>query len=190
MKLLTPRLLLALLIVTGLLLLGLFPRLFDRFREQDRPPRAPVPGLLLVARPDSVDRNFDKTVVLLVEVGAERTWGLVLNRLRTPEGEALPADASRWGGPARQEFRTTLLRAAEPPPGAHRLLPGLVWHEGPAREASSPEFALTFTGLAVWRPGQLEHELEQGAWLQEEGSAEKVFSDPTALWAECLAPHL
>ncbi len=49
---------------------------------------------------------------------------------------------------------------------------------------------LTFTGIALWRPGQLEHELELGAWLLEDGSAEKVFSEPAALWAECIAPHL
>jgi putative transcriptional regulator len=179
-----------LLIVTGLLLLGVFPRLFDWFREQGRTPRALAPGLLLVARPGSVDRNFDKTVVLLVEVGPERTWGLVLNRLRTPLDEALPADASRWGGPARPEHRTTLLRTAEPSAEAQRLLPGLAWHEGPAREGSTRQSALTFKGIAAWRPGQLEHELEQGGWLLEEGSAEKVFSDPAALWAECIAPHL
>jgi putative transcriptional regulator len=189
-KPLTPRRLIALLIVTGLLLLGVFPRLFDWFREQSQTPRAPSPGLLLVARPGSVDRNFDKTVVLLVEVSPERTWGLVLNRLRRPRGEELPAYASRWGGPARPEHRTTLLRTKEPSAEPHRLLPGLAWHEGPAHEGSRPESVLTFAGIAAWRPGQLEHELEQGGWFLDQGSAEKVFSDPGALWAECIARHL
>jgi len=179
-----------LLTAAGLLLLGVLPRLFDGFREQGHTPRAPAPGLLLVARPGSVDRNFDKTVVLLVEVNSERTWGLVLNRLRTPGDEALPPGTSRWGGPARPEHRTTLLRTAQPSAEAQHVLPGLAWHEGPAHEGSKPESTLTFTGIAAWRPGQLEHELEQGGWLLEEGSAEKVFSEPGALWAECIAPHL
>jgi hypothetical protein len=78
-KPLSRRLLLLLLGTAGLLLLGVLPWLFAALREQDRAPRAPAPGLLLVARRGSVDRNFDKTVVLLVEVSAERTWGLVLN---------------------------------------------------------------------------------------------------------------
>jgi len=189
-KPLSPRLLLASLLVTGLLLLGVLPRLFDGLREQGRAPRAPAPGLLLVARAGSVDRNFDQTVVLLVEVSAERTWGLVLNRLRTPSEEALPADASRWGGPVRPELRTTLLRTATPPVAAQGLLPGLAWQKGPAREASPPHDVLTFTGITAWLPGQLERELEQAGWWLQEGSAEKVFSEPGALWAECIARHL
>lgn len=189
-KPLSPRLLLAALLVTGLLLLGVLPRLFDWLREQGGVQRAPAPGLLLVARPGSVDGNFDKTVVLLVEVSPERTWGLVLNRLRAPRDEALPGDVSRWGGPVRPELRTTLLRTATPPADAQPLLPGLAWRQGSAPEASPALSALTFTGIAAWLPGQLERELEQGGWLLEEGSAQKVFSEPGALWAECVARHL
>lgn len=187
---LSSRIKLALLIVTGFLLLGVFPRLIDGFREQGRTPRSPAAGLLLVARPGSVDLNFDQTVVLLVEVGPERTWGLVLNRRRAPGGEALPAEVSRWGGPALPERRTTLLRTREPPAGAQHLLQGLAWREGAAPEGLSPEAVLTFAGLAAWHPGQLEQELEQGGWVLEQGSVEKVFSEPGALWAECIARHL
>jgi putative transcriptional regulator len=190
MKTLSPRHLLALLLVVGLLLLGVFPRLFDWFVEQARPPMVPAAGLLLVARPGSVDRNFDQTVVLLVEVGPERTWGLVLNRQRTPQGEALPADVSRWGGPVSPEQRTTLLRIREPLAGAHSLLPGLAWLEGGVHEGLSSKSALTFAGITAWRPGQLQRELKLGGWVLEPGSAEKVFSEPGALWAECMARHL
>jgi putative transcriptional regulator len=186
----TSKLGLALLILAGVLLLGVLPRVFDGFRDERRPPAIPVAGQLLVARPGSVDRNFDQTVVLLVEVGPERTWGLVLNRLRTPGNEALPADASRWGGPALPERRTTLLRTATPLAEARQLLPGLAWREGGAGEGLSAEAVLTFAGIAAWRPGQLEQELEQDGWVLEPGSAERVFSDPAGLWAETIARHL
>ncbi len=190
MKPLSKRLLLALLIVTGLVLLGVFPRLFDWFREQGRAPLVPAVGQLLVARPGSVDPNFDKTVVLLMVVEPEGTWGLVLNRLKTPQGEPLPEDASRWGGPVTPDSRHTLVRAQRPPSNPRYLLPGLMWREGTSLEGLSPQDAITFVGIAAWQPGQLEQELERGGWVLEQGSVEKVFSEPGALWAECIARHL
>ncbi len=70
------------------------------------------------------------------------------------------------------------------------MLHGLAWREGAVREALSPDAVLTFAGMATWSPGQLEQELEQGSWVLEQGSAERVFSEPGALWAECIARHL
>ncbi|MBN1207699.1 MAG: YqgE/AlgH family protein [Myxococcaceae bacterium] len=186
----SPRLQLTLLGVTALLMLGLFPRLFDRFQEQAQVVRSPEAGLLLVARPGGGDRNFDRTVVLLVEVGPERTWGLVLNRLRTPRDEALPAGAERWGGPVLPEHFATLLRAPTAPDGARRVLEELSWREGLAPEGWTRGGSLTFAGLSVWGPGQLEQELARGGWVLVEADAARVFSEPGALWAECIAPHL
>jgi putative transcriptional regulator len=143
-----------------------------------------------VARPDSRDRNFDKTVVLLVEITPERTWGLVLNRLRTPGDEVLPTGAHRWGGPVRPERRTTLIRSQVPVADARRILEGLFWREGPAPEGLPQESSLTFAGLSAWGPGQLESELERGGWVLVEASAARAFSEPGALWAECITPHL
>ncbi len=190
MRLLTPRLQITLLIIAALLLLGVFPRLLSWFREQERVMRSPQAGLLLVARPRRVDRNFDKTVVLLVEVSPEGAWGLALNRLRTPRDEALPEGVARWGGPVRPEHRTTLLRARQEVEGTHRVLEGLSWREGPAPEGLPPGAMLTFAGLSAWGAGQLEQEIARGGWVLVEGSAEQVFSEPGALWAECIARHL
>jgi len=186
----SPRLQLTLLIVGALLLLGLFPRWLDRLRAREGEVRPPEAGLLLVARPGSGDQNFAKTVVLLVAVGPERTWGLVLNCVRTPQDEALPAGVDRWGGPVSPEHRTTLIRSREATPGARRVLEGLSWREGAAPERLPAGTSLTFAGLSVWGPGQLEHELSRGGWVLVEGDAEQVFSHPGALWAERIAPHL
>lgn len=190
MRPLTPRLQLTLLLAGALLLLGLFPRWREQLRERGQAARRPAVGLLLVARPGGGDRNFDKTVVLLVEVTPERTWGLVLNRLRTPEQEALPAGVDRWGGPVSPRRRTLLLRTPEALAGTRRILEGLSWHEGPVPDAPPRGSVLTFTGLSAWGPGQLEDELERGGWVLVEESAERVFSEPGAMWAECITPHL
>jgi putative transcriptional regulator len=176
-----------LLIVGALLLLGLFPTWLDQLRGQERDARPPAVGLLLVARPGSMDRNFDKTVVLLVEVGPERTRGLVLNRLGTPGDEALPTGVDRWGGPVSPERRTTLIQSREAVADARRVLEGLSWREGPGLPS---EISLTFAGLSVWGPGQLEYELARGGWVLVEEDTDRVFSDPGTLWAECIASHL
>jgi putative transcriptional regulator len=187
---LSPRLQLTLLLLVALLMLGAFPRLFDRLREQEGPQRAPEAGLLLVARPGSGDFNFSKTVVLLVEVGPEQTWGLVLNRARTPRDEALPEGADRWGGPVRPDLGTALVRTREAPAEAVPFMEGLSWLDGLAPERLAKNVALTFAGLAAWGPGQLEAEIAWGGWVLMEGDAEHVFAEPEALWAECITPHL
>jgi putative transcriptional regulator len=187
---LSSRLQFTLLIVSALLLLGLFSRWRERLQAEERSERLPAAGLLLVAWPGSGDRNFDKTVVLLVEVAPERTWGLVLNRLKTPGDEVLPAGVDRWGGPVRPERRTTLIRSQVPVGEARRIVEGLFWSDVTAPEGLPQGSSLTFAGLSSWGPGQLEHELERGGWVLVQGSVEKIFSDPGALWAECITPHL
>jgi putative transcriptional regulator len=187
---LSPKLQLTVLIVGALLLLGLFPRWREKLQALERSELSSRAGLLLVARPGRGDGNFDKTVVLLVEVTPKRTWGLVLNRSRTPGDEVLPAGVDRWGGPVWPERRSTLIRTQAEVADARRVLEGLFWREGPALEGLPEGSSLTFTGLSAWGPGQLEHELAQGGWVLMEEGAERTFSDPGTLWAECIAPHL
>jgi putative transcriptional regulator len=187
---LSPKLQLTVLIVGALLLLGLFPKWREKLQAQERFERPLSAGLLLVARPGRGDGNFDKTVVLLVEVTPKRTWGLVLNRLRTPGDGVLPAGVDRWGGPVWPERRTTLIRAQAEIADARRVLEGLFWREGASPEGLPKGKSLTFAGLSAWGPGQLEHELAQGGWVVVEGDAERSFSDPGMLWAECISPHL
>lgn len=175
-----------LLLLTGALLgLAAFPRLIDALQGEARAP-ALEPGTLLVARPGGVGSTFDKTVVLLLETGRERTWGLVLNRVRTPDGEPLPQGVDRWGGPVRPDVRLTLAREDAAPAGARRVLEGLSWYEG-TREGAG---ALTFSGVSAWAPGQLEEELALGAWWVVPGSARAVFTPPGNLWAEHAVQHL
>jgi len=43
-----------------------------------------------------------------------------------------------------------------------------------------------FVGHAGWGPGQLEGELEVGAWFTQEATAERVFYDGDDLWERVL----
>ena len=50
-------------------------------------PKPPARGRLLVATPSLGDPNFDRTVVLLLEHGADGALGVVLNRPGSPAME-------------------------------------------------------------------------------------------------------
>ncbi|MFP2932757.1 YqgE/AlgH family protein [Pyxidicoccus sp. 3LG] len=184
MKGFAPRHPVALLLASALVVLVTLPRLIDSLEKGEGTPLALAPGALLVARPGSVDGNFDETVVLLLEAGGARTWGLVLNRARTPDGGRLPAGVDRWGGPVHPEHRITLSPTALAPARAHRVLEGLSWYEGTREGEVTEDLALTFAGVAAWAPGQLEEELARGGWWLLEGSASTVFTAPELLWAE------
>ncbi|MBJ6759895.1 YqgE/AlgH family protein [Myxococcaceae bacterium JPH2] len=172
-----------LLSLVGVVLLGALPRWRDGLRDAGLSTREPAPGLLLVARPGAVDRNFDGTVVLLLEAGAEGAWGLVLNRPRTPGEGPLPDGVARWGGPVQPERRFTLTRV-----GSGEGLAGLRWEEGEGTPQGSA--VLRFTGHASWGPGQLERELRGGGWWLTRGDAARAFLPPGTQWAECAAPFL
>ncbi|MBZ4418379.1 YqgE/AlgH family protein [Myxococcus sp. RHSTA-1-4] len=178
----------ALLLASALLMLGVLPRVIDALESAEAVPRAPAPGVLLVARPGGVGHTFDKTVVLLLEADGTRTWGLVLNRPRPPGGGPLPAGVDRWGGPVHADYRVTLV--LEDGARGTGVLQGLSWYEGTREDGAPGGSALTFTGVASWAPGQLEEELTRGAWWGVEGTARAVFTAPDALWAELAARHL
>lgn len=170
----------ALLLASALLMLGLLPRVIDALKAGEVATPTPAPGLLLVARPGGVGRTFDRTVVLLLEADGARTWGLVLNRPSPPDGGPLPEGADRWGGPVHDDHLITLVPS----------LDGVSWYEGPREASASSGAALTFAGVASWAPGQLQEELDHGAWWVVDGGARAVFAAPGALWAELAARRL
>jgi putative transcriptional regulator len=158
-------------------------------------------GRLLVANPLLPDPNFDRTVVLLIAHSGEGALGLVLNRPSQMEvGDPLP----QW---ARL--------AAEPPvlflggPVAHQAVICLARRPGPAPAGAGPEVApgvatvdldqdpeqalggagpvRLFAGYAGWAPGQLEGELEAGAWWVVDAEPSDPFTlDPKGLWRAVL----
>lgn len=168
---------------------------------------APTRGCLLVANPLLPDSNFDRTVVLLLAHGADGALGVVLNR-PGPTGldEVLPA----WetlansppvvfvGGPVNQEAVICVARMeGGRPPGA---LPGdqgwspvkgelgtLDLDLDPDSVADGLQDVRMFAGYAGWGPGQLENELEAGAWWAVDARQDDPFaSHPERLWTDVL----
>lgn len=150
-------------------------------------------GYFLVASPHLRDPNFIGTVVLMVRHDENGALGVVLNR---------PADRSirdLW-----EAISTTpccnegLIHVGGPVPGPimaiHiredladlEVMPGIYFAaEKEKLEAlmSQPQDQLRlFVGHSGWAGGQLESELQQGAWFTMPARLEYVFYDDVDLW--------
>lgn len=161
----------------------------------------PLTGRLLVATPVLGDPNFDRTVVLVLEHGAEGAVGLVLNR---PSGTDVAEPLPEWdpvaaapsvifvGGPVAQSAVIGLARGplGDEGPGWRPLVGrvGIVdLAPGPYDLAMPIEALRLFAGYAGWGPGQLEGEIEAGAWwVVEAEPADALGPDPERLWTEVL----
>jgi putative transcriptional regulator len=154
-------------------------------------------GSFLVAKPVIQDPHFRRSVVLLVQHGADGAFGLVVNRPGKVEG--LPFQVFT-GGPCQS-------------PGLLMLHGHSEW-VGPADDGPNPEVApgifmgdaacvrriteaedtddlryRMFVGYSGWGPGQLESELATGSWEVVHAAGEVLFEmPPEDLWKNLLPP--
>ncbi|MCF6525085.1 YqgE/AlgH family protein [Streptomyces sp. JJ36] len=164
-------------------------------------------GRLLVATPVLSDPNFDRAVVLLLDHDEEGSLGVVLNRptpvdvgdiLESWAGLAGEPGVVFQGGPVSLD---AALGVAVVPSGAegpedegplgwrrvHGAI-GLVDLEAPPELLAAELGSLRiFAGYAGWGAGQLENELQEGAWYVVESEPGDVSSpDPERLWRSVL----
>ena len=164
-------------------------------------------GQLLAATPMLGDANFRRTIVLLVEDDPEEgTLGVVLNRpSRIPVDQVLEQWTSLvtgpsvlfHGGPVSPDsaLGLALPRGNEEPIG-WRSLSGskLMSRVGLVDLGAPPELLAggiaslrVFAGYAGWGAGQLEAEIEAGAWLVLEAVPEDAFAtEPDRLYPSVL----
>jgi putative transcriptional regulator len=160
-------------------------------------------GRLLVASRDLGDPNFSKTVILLVHYNEDQgTVGLVVNKrtdvpisrvfhdLKEASGRSDPVYI---GGPVELNSVLALLKSASKPQGADRVFGDvyLISNKDVLSRtlASSAEAAVfhTYIGYAGWGPGQLEHEVELGAWHIMPADVGNVFhADPDSVWERLI----
>lgn len=156
-----------------------------------------VRGRLLVATPDLRDPNFSRTVVLMLEHGADGSLGVVLNRpIELSVAEVLPdwADLSSapaclfMGGPVAPTAVIGLGRGHGPV--FQPLFDGLGTLDldlDPAVYAPTIAGLRIFVGYAGWAAGQLELELSAGGWLVVDLAPDDPFcTDPSQLWPVVL----
>ena len=160
-------------------------------------------GRLLVASPVLTDPNFDRTVVLLVEHGADGALGLVLNRpSELPLGEVLERWAPRaaapgamfLGGPVQPSAVICLaagdLPGHDDPVLTSTAVPGisLVDLDGDPDVVHPGIEVRCFAGYAGWGGGQLEAEIDEGSWfVVDPFPADPFVRRPSRLWRDVLA---
>src|SRR3954469_9554489 len=151
-------------------------------------------GQLLIATSPLQDPNFHRTVVLIVRDDENGTFGLVLNRpLETTVKEAIEGSMVgecavdqplHLGGPC-EGLLTVLHSQAEL--GDAEVMPGVHFTQG--RDmierllADNPKPAKYFVGYSGWSAGQLDSEMESGAWILTPAEKTLVFASPDAMWS-------
>jgi putative transcriptional regulator len=174
-------------------------------------PADPAKGRLVVASPTLEDPNFHRSVVFLLAADGDGALGVVLNR---PSETSVDDIVPHWGlhaseppvlfvgGPVQPNAAICVGRTqhpVSPAPGADDEpetdgYSPLIGDLGTVDLNRAPEdIGISFTGLRVftgysgWGPGQLEEEIEAGAWFVVEGRQQDVLCpEPDGLWARVL----
>ncbi len=163
-----------------------------------------APPYLLLASPAMQDPNFANSVVLMGHHTKDGALGWIVNRvlgvapaelLAPPLGTAVhPETPIRVGGPVLSNGLVVVFRRevegieqVEMAPGIRvsasaEILPRLF-----SEFRAAPD-GLLLLGYSGWGPEQLEHEMEEGAWLILPYDESFAFTNDTeGLWERALA---
>jgi putative transcriptional regulator len=158
-------------------------------------------GRLLVATPALGEGIFDRSVVLIIEHDdTEGAFGVVLNRPSTTDVEgALPEWAGLAasppvvfvGGPVSPEAAICLGRVSRADTEGCGPLVGAIGAVDLSQDtdvlAGAVDEVRLFAGYAGWTTGQLEDEIEAGAWFVVDPLEGDVLNDePESLWQRVL----
>jgi putative transcriptional regulator len=150
-------------------------------------------GHLLVASPHLPDRNFLRSVVLIIQHDKDGAFGVILNRPTHNRVSEIwqmicdePCESQQLinlGGPVAGPL---IAIHTEESCSENQILPGV--HLATQKDhlarilAQQDSPVRLFTGYAGWASGQLESELKVGGWLTMPATAEYVFAEPDDLW--------
>jgi putative transcriptional regulator len=153
-------------------------------------------GALLVAKPVLSDPNFVRTVVVLVQYSEEKgAFGLIINRRTAATLARVLPDVKNGsthlvyeGGPVQTDLLLALFRSRTKPEEG-QFVGGDVYETAHSEAiekmagASAPERFHAYVGYCGWGEGQLENEVQLGAWAVLTPDARLLFDDdPDSLW--------
>jgi putative transcriptional regulator len=156
--------------------------------------------LILVAKPELSHPMYGKAVLVVKPFGQEQHLGFIVNRPTSVTlGSMFPehgpsqkvVDPVFLGGPVDVQMLIALVERPESPGGTSvEMMPGLfAAFDAPTVDRiieSDPEHARFVAGLVVWRPGELQSEIQQGAWNVMDADPEIALRKPEGLWEELL----
>lgn len=161
----------------------------------------PGRGTLLISSATLADPNFARTLVLVLDSHDDGALGVVLNR---PAATGVDEVLAGWGdlvseprvlfsgGPVEGSAAVAvgLLAGSGVPPVWQPLTPtlGVVDLDQPPSEYVGHLAGLRiYAGYAGWGAGQLEGEIDEGAWhLAPALDSDLFHAEPDALWREEL----
>jgi putative transcriptional regulator len=155
-------------------------------------------GQLLLSGGALFDTNFRHTAVLIAEHGTWGAVGIIMNRpMDVRVCDVVPALAQLTGdeavlfegGPVEPQHAVLLVDVTDPDvldvPVFESV--GFLTGDVPADVQSIVRDARVFLGHAGWGSGQLEAEIEAGAWILEPATFADVFADePREVWRRAL----
>ena len=150
-------------------------------------------GHLLIAAPSLFD-YFRRTVVLVLEHTTDGAMGVVLGRSsETRVADAVPLlaelpgadDLVYLGGPVSPQSVVALGDFGRPEEADTQVV-GSLGTLDPEAPNESLRRVRVYAGYAGWSPGQLDGELEQGAWIVQDADPEDPFHAGD-IWADALA---
>lgn len=161
-------------------------------------------AILLVGKPDLPDDDFANSVVLVMNNLGPAPVGIVVNRpTRITVPQLFPddtrlarlSDKVYFGGPVELAAVWFLMRAATPPEHAMQAFDGV--DSSADRELLQKLLARPkpmdglriFVGHAGWAPGQLESEIDRGAWTLKRADPDTIFNGKSEhLWPAPRVP--
>ncbi len=165
----------------------------------------PRSGVLLASSPQMSDPNFLRTVIYLLDHGKNGSLGFIINRAleiplkelwqEVPLGLAEECLAAE-GGPV-DRHKGLLVHCDTSLPGAQLMAEGIAvggdlialtdrWQNG--SDAVGPRL---FLGHSGWSVGQLETEIEEGAWIVRPGRLDLLITPNPSdmLWQQVVEGH-
>jgi putative transcriptional regulator len=165
----------------------------------------PVTAILLTARSELPDPNFEGSILLVMNNLSPAPVGIIVNRpTHVAVSEVFPDlkrlaqlhDKVYYGGPVEFGSVWFLFRAATPPAHAiqafdgvclsanRKLLLQLLGRDKPM------DGLRIFIGHAGWAPGQLEAEIDRGDWTLARADANAIFNGKSEhVWPESHVPN-
>jgi putative transcriptional regulator len=155
-------------------------------------------GFFLVAKPNLLDPNFRRAVVLVANAPDGGTLGVIINRPTEQSlAKILPGNPTLarfteplyFGGPVERVGLFAVFRAQTPPGQSFPIGNGVhLALQPPTVEQlllKPPEQVRFYNGYSGWAPGQLANELARGDWWVFDADPDTVFrKDTSTLWEE------
>lgn len=149
-----------------------------------------APGTMLISAPTMNDPNFNNAVILIAEYNENGALGFIVNKIferplnELVEFSSSPAFPLYKGGPVDKEHLYFIHQRNDLIPGG-TLIAGNMYMGGDFKQAIRHINQKTLTtadikiciGYCGWDAGDLENEVAEGSWKQEDHMHDLVFRE-------------